>query len=232
MGNNKLSWVAIRMVEQPPLYSREPMDSPLAAVRVMRGFLSQMDRELFCIINLRSDLCPINMNIVSVGALNQSLIHPREVFKTSILSNAAGIMLIHNHPSGRLEPSREDIVATDRLQQAGRVLGIPVFDHVIVGSESVFFSFRERRNISDVYPKYAKSLDEIRFDDNLAAESGVYLSQSQAVQQDTSAIKAGHSQGKNQSILERLNEKRAAVKESSCLQYKKIHGKEEMGLEL
>lgn len=106
---DKLNQVAIRMIEQPPLLSKEPMDSPEAAIRVMQEFLSEMDRELFCIVNLQSDLKPINMNIVSVGALNQSLTHPREVFKSAILSNAAGILMIHNHPSGNLAPSKEDI---------------------------------------------------------------------------------------------------------------------------
>lgn len=121
---DKLNQVAIRMIEQPPLLSKEPMDSPEAAIRVMQEFLSEMDRELFCIVNLQSDLKPINMNIVSVGALNQSLTHPREVFKSAILSNAAGILMIHNHPSGNLAPSKEDIYITDRLRQAGELLGI------------------------------------------------------------------------------------------------------------
>ena len=121
---DKLNQVAIRMIEQPPLLSKEPMDSPEAAIRVMQEFLSEMDRELFCIVNLQSDLKPINMNIVSVGALNQSLTHPREVFKSAILSKAAGILMIHNHPSGNLAPSKEDIYITDRLRQAGELLGI------------------------------------------------------------------------------------------------------------
>src|SRR5699024_2490769 len=137
---DKLNQVAIRMIEQPPLLSKEPMDSPEAAIRVMQEFLSEMDRELFCIVNLQSDLKPINMNIVSVGALNQSLTHPREVFKSAILSNAAGILMIHNHPSGNLAPSKEDIYITDRLRQAGEPLGIPLFDHIITGREKEYFS--------------------------------------------------------------------------------------------
>ena len=121
---DRLEQVAIRMVEQPPLYSEEPMDSPRAAVRVMKEFLAQMDRELFCIVNLQADLRPINMNIVSVGALDHTLTHPREVFKSAILSNASGMILIHNHPSGNLTPSKADIAVTDRLQKGAALSSI------------------------------------------------------------------------------------------------------------
>lgn len=159
---DKLNQVAIRMIEQPPLLSKEPMDSPEAAIRVMQEFLSEMDRELFCIVNLQSDLKPINMNIVSVGALNQSLTHPREVFKSAILSNAAGILMIHNHPSGNLAPSKEDIYITDRLRQAGEPLGIPLFDHIITGREKEYFSFQERRTLSGNSPHFVSDLEELR----------------------------------------------------------------------
>ena len=77
-NENQLQQVGIRIVQEPPLMANEPVNSPEAAIRVMNEFLSQMDRELFCIVNLQSDLKPINMNIVSVGALNEALVHPRE----------------------------------------------------------------------------------------------------------------------------------------------------------
>ena len=120
---DKLEQVAIRMVEQPPLYSNEPMNNPDVAIRVMNEFLSQMDRELFCIVNLQADLTPINMNIVSVGSLNKALINPREIFKSAILSNAHSMMLIHNHPSGNLTPSTSDIQTTARMQELGELMG-------------------------------------------------------------------------------------------------------------
>ena len=140
---DKLDQVAIRMIEQPPLYSDSPMDSPEAAIRVMQEFLSQMDRELFCIVNLQADLKPINMNVVSVGALDHAVTHPREVFKSAILSNAVGILMIHNHPSGSLTPSKADIAVTDRLRQAGAILGIQVYDHIITGRGQEFYSFMQ-----------------------------------------------------------------------------------------
>ena len=109
---HRLNQVAIRMVEMPPLFSEEPMNGPAAAVKVMADTFRDYDREVVAVVNLRPDLKPINMNIVSMGALDQSLIHPREVLKSSILSNAASIMLIHNHTTGRMSPSKEDIKVT------------------------------------------------------------------------------------------------------------------------
>lgn len=140
-NENQLQQVGIRIVQEPPLMANEPVNSPEAAIRVMNEFLSQMDRELFCIVNLQSDLKPINMNIVSVGALNEALVHPREILKSAVLSNASSMMLIHNHPSGSLNPSQEDIVTTDRLVQIGQMMGIPVVDHVIIGRGQEYYSF-------------------------------------------------------------------------------------------
>lgn len=92
-----LRQVGIRLIEEPPLLSPESMSSPEAAVRVLGEWLSEMDRELFCVVNLNSNLTPINMNVVSMGALNEAQVHPREVMKSAILSNAACMMLLHNH---------------------------------------------------------------------------------------------------------------------------------------
>lgn len=83
------------------------------------------------------------IDCVSIGSLNQSIVHPREVFKTALLSSAAAIILVHNHPTGDPSPSSEDIAITRRLKEAGELLGIRVLDHVIVGSEGTC-SFVER----------------------------------------------------------------------------------------
>ena len=101
----KLNQVAIRLVDMPPLLSDTPMDGPEAAVKVMADMLKDYDREVVAIVNLQSDGRPINMNVVSMGALDQSVAHPREIFKSTILSNADSIMLVHNHPSGRYYPT-------------------------------------------------------------------------------------------------------------------------------
>ncbi len=88
--------VAIRMVDEPPLFSDVPMNSPNAAIMAMADTLSQYDREVVAVVNLRSDLKPINMNIVSMGALDACFVHPRELLKSVVLSNASAIMMVHN----------------------------------------------------------------------------------------------------------------------------------------
>lgn len=90
-----LEQVAIRMVKEPPLYADYPLDKPEAAVRLLSEILRDYDREVVAIVNLRSDLRPINVNLVSVGTLNHALASPREVFKSIVLSNAAGVMIAH-----------------------------------------------------------------------------------------------------------------------------------------
>lgn len=150
--NNKeiqdsLKQVGIRLVEEPPLLSPEPMNNPEAAVRVLGKWLSEMDRELFCVVNLNTNLTPINMNVVSMGALNMAYVHPRETMKSAILSNSAYLMLVHNH-LGSLNPSKEDIEVTDRIQSAASLMGIPVLDHIIVGRNQEFFSLLENNIFS------------------------------------------------------------------------------------
>lgn len=162
-NENQLQQVGIRIVQEPPLMANEPVNSPEAAIRVMNEFLSQMDRELFCIVNLQSDLKPINMNIVSVGALNEALVHPREILKSAVLSNASSMMLIHNHPSGSLNPSQEDIVTTDRLVQIGQMMGIPVVDHVIIGRGQEYYSFHERGTLPVARNQFATNMDQLAF---------------------------------------------------------------------
>jgi DNA repair protein RadC len=104
--------------------------------------IANSDRENFVVLVLDARRKCVGKQIVSVGTLSASLVHPREVFKPAIMLNAAGIVVAHNHPSGDPTPSAEDRDATRRLQKAGELLGIPVMDHVIVAGEK-FFSFRE-----------------------------------------------------------------------------------------
>ena len=144
MDDYMLKRVAVRLVDEQPLYSNEPMDCPEAAIRVMSSFLKDMDREIFCVVNLQEDLRPINMETVSVGVLNGALVHPREVMKSAILSNAASIMLVHNHPSGVPEPSKGDIDQTEKLLDAAQACGLGLLDHVIV-SDDLFFSFTDEK---------------------------------------------------------------------------------------
>lgn len=168
---DKLEQVAIRMVEQPPLYSKEPMNNPDAAIRVMNEFLSQMDRELFCIVNLQADLTPINMNIVSIGSLNEALINPREIFKSAILSNAHSMMLIHNHPSGNLTPSTSDIQTTARMQELGELMGISLVDHIITGRDGNYYSFRDKGEFPDSRIRFSTRVEDIDLTKGMVTEA-------------------------------------------------------------
>lgn len=107
------------------------------------SFLISESKEYFFTMHMDGKNRISCIDCVSVGSLNQSIVHPREVFKTALLSSAAALILVHNHPTGDPSPSSEDITITRRLKEAGELLGIRVLDHVIVGSEGTC-SFVER----------------------------------------------------------------------------------------
>ena len=100
-------------------------------------------KEQFILITLNGALEPISISFVSIGIVNRTIVHPREVFIKAILDLASLIIICHNHPSGRLKPSKEDLKITDRLCQAGRLIGIPVFDHIIFTAKK-HLSLREQ----------------------------------------------------------------------------------------
>ena len=106
--------------------------------------LKREQREHFLVLLLNARHEVMAKETVSVGSLNASIVHPREVFKPAVLASAASIVLVHNHPSGDPEPSEEDLSITKRLVEAGELLGIGVLDHVIVASRGVV-SFRSRQ---------------------------------------------------------------------------------------
>ena len=108
---------------------------PNTARDIVSSYLAGVDREHFVALMVDQKHKVIGINTVSVGSLNSSVVHPREVFKPAILSNAAAIILAHNHPSGDPMPSAEDIEVTRRLVAAGETLGIAVLDHIIIGCE-------------------------------------------------------------------------------------------------
>lgn len=139
---NKLNVVRVKLVEDIPLYSDKIVESPNDAVDILKKELSTYDREVFGIINLNTKCKVLNFNIVSVGTLNSAEAHPRETLKTAILSNAASFIAVHNHPSGVLEPSLEDLKTTQRLYEAGKIIGIKMLDHIIVADKETF-SFAE-----------------------------------------------------------------------------------------
>jgi DNA repair protein RadC len=107
------------------------------------SFLMKETKEMFLTLHLDGKNRIICLDLVSIGSLNQSIVHPRSVFMTACLSNAASILLIHQHPTGDLTPSREDIEITRRLKEAGDIMGIKILDHIIVG-DGEYLSFVER----------------------------------------------------------------------------------------
>jgi DNA repair proteins len=147
MNNEKASTglevVHIRLVKERTLFSEEKINTPDMAIQLMAEELSLYDREVMCVLNLQTDNRPINMNIVSMGTINATIVDAREVFKSSILSNAKSIMLLHNHPSGKVEPTKEDLMVTRKMQAVGELLGIEVLDHIIIGGRTAEqYSFR------------------------------------------------------------------------------------------
>ncbi len=99
-------------------------------------------REHFITVTLDGRSRVIEKRVVHIGTLNQSLVHPREVFRPAILDNAAGIIIVHNHPSGTLEASRADIQITQRLKEVSKLVGIELLDHVIISKEG-YYSFSD-----------------------------------------------------------------------------------------
>ena len=132
--NEKLELVRIQLIPDRIIFREEPVKTSEDVADIAIEQLSKYDREVFAVLNLDSKGHVVNMNEVSVGDISCTVTHPREVFKSAVLSNAASIIAIHNHPSGDPTPSKEDLEATRRLKNAGDILGIPLLDHVIVGS--------------------------------------------------------------------------------------------------
>ena len=109
-----------------------------AAAAALRPCFDGLDREQFLVCCLDAKNISIGVNIVSIGSLNLSIVHPREVFKPAILLNACAIIAVHNHPSGDPTPSAEDRTLTTRLREAGDLLGIRLLDHLILGDDRIY----------------------------------------------------------------------------------------------
>lgn len=122
---------------------RMTITCPRDIAGVLMDEMRYLDREHFRTVSLNTKNRVLGIDSVSVGSLNSSLVHPREVFKTPIRRSAAAVILAHNHPSGDPTPSQEDIQVTRRLVEAGQILGIDVLDHLVIG-DGRFTSFKEQ----------------------------------------------------------------------------------------
>ncbi|MDA9101161.1 DNA repair protein RadC [Omnitrophica bacterium] len=144
MGAKYLKRLVASYVRDKDVPYSENLKSPEEVVRSFE-YLRTRDREEFVSLHLDKGNRPLCWDRVSVGTLSEALVHPREVFKTALLSNASAVIFIHNHPSGRGEPSPEDRQITKKLLDAARLLEIQVMDHLIIyGEDGRFFSFREQ----------------------------------------------------------------------------------------
>ena len=117
--------------------------NPEAVVKAIRTSVKDKAKEHFKLILLNTRNRIIGLSTISIGTLTTSLVHPREVFKDAIVHSAASVVLAHNHPSGDPEPSEDDLKITKKLVESGKILGIEVIDHIIIGKNN-FHSFREK----------------------------------------------------------------------------------------
>lgn len=173
---NKLDVVSIRLVKDAPIMSETPIQSPKDAVKLLGEYMCQLDREVLCVVNMKANGVPVNCNFASVGSLNQSIAAPREIFKSSILSNAATMLIIHNHPSGKLSPSMADTMMTDRMLKLCDLMGIPLEDHIIVGGNNEeYFSFREHAMLKFETNTYLTDYRDVDFTEQTVAESNYFM---------------------------------------------------------
>jgi len=134
--------IEVSMVREVKISGQKYNSSEEVAKSEIAESLLKSDREKFICLHLNVKNQIISFEIVSTGSLTSSIVHPREVYKGAILSNAASVIFMHNHPSGDPEPSIDDMEITKRLEKAGEILGISVLDHIIVSSGG-FYSFRQ-----------------------------------------------------------------------------------------
>ena len=141
------SWegYGIRVVREPEIsFPKSSVERPADALKILKQGLAWEDREIFATVILDARNQVLGINTVSVGTLNASLVHCREVFKPAILMGAASIILAHNHPSGDPTPSPEDVSITRDLVAAGELLGVELLDHLVIGSGGRFVSLNEK----------------------------------------------------------------------------------------
>ena len=124
--------------EKPP-----PVKTPEEVANLVKGNLKDKKKEHFLVLLLDTRSQLIRSAEISVGSLDSSIVHPREVFKEALLASAASVIFVHNHPSGDPEPSEDDVELTKRLAQVGKIMGIEVLDHVIIGNKKFLSLKRE-----------------------------------------------------------------------------------------
>lgn len=126
---------------------KHSLTSTFGSAMVLMEFLEGTDREHFVVMMLDRRHKIIGINTVSVGTLDASVVHPREVFKPAVLCNASVIIIGHNHPSGDVSPSEHDNLCTERIKKAGNIMGIKLLDHIIIGDNCQYYSYADNEKL-------------------------------------------------------------------------------------
>jgi DNA repair protein RadC len=139
----RVNIVSVRLVKEASmLYKRRSIGSPADSYEILKEFLEDLDREAFIVVSLDTKNQPLSINIAHIGNINSSIVSPACVMRVALLSNAASILVGHNHPSGNPEPSEQDLVITKKLEEVGELMGIRLLDHLIIGDGN-YISLKE-----------------------------------------------------------------------------------------
>lgn len=141
----RVNFVSLRIVKESSiLYSKRKISSPNDAFDLLESYFKGMDREAFVVVPVNSKMEPLAIQTISIGSVNATIVHPREVMKLCLMvGTTVSFFVFHNHPSGNPEPSQEDIQVTKRLVEAGKIMGIDLLDHIVIGDGS-FVSLKEK----------------------------------------------------------------------------------------
>lgn len=145
-----LDQVDVRLVlkKEKTLFEGRECNSTEKAMELVKDLLKELNREHLCVLNLDNKLKVINYSIVGIGNINSCMVSIPDVLRVALLSNASSIILMHNHPSGEVEPSKEDDFITEKLIKAAKIINIPLIDHIIVGAgENKVYSYREKSDV-------------------------------------------------------------------------------------
>lgn len=168
---SKFEQAFVRLVNNTPGVSQITVRTPQDAVAVVAEEISDYDREVVAVICLNARGNPVNFSVCSMGGMHKCQVWPAEILKVAILSNAPNILLVHNHPSGDVTPSIDDVALTDRMAQACQIMGVTLLDHIVIGHGcDKYYSLKERGELPMIEEKYTMDIDNISW--KVAEEGG------------------------------------------------------------
>lgn len=163
--SNSIDMVSIKLVSDRKLASEKPLNTPQDVMSLLEDIYKDLDREMFISINLQTDLKPINLHVVSVGTLNSTIASPVNILKPALLSNAANVIIAHNHPSGNLTPSTQDIDAAKKINECCELMGIHLLDSIIFDGKKSNQLYSMRSESLVYFDSYNKNIS--RFNDSI-----------------------------------------------------------------